>query len=483
VQISSEASVSPCGTIPSIAQAYSFNITVSPHNGSVGYLTVWPAGSSFPNASTLNDPQGVLLANAAIIPAGTPNGGVSVFNAGPAATDVIIDMNGFFAAPSDLNGNTAVGAGTLTSNTLGAQNTATGADALQANTIGSDNTANGAQALQSNTQGNYNTASGVSASQSNTTGGFNSAIGYQAMQNNTIGNSNTAVGYTAMQSNISGGQNTATGDGALGGNTTGSTNTANGSGALGQNDAGTGNTASGEGALSHNSSGNYNTAVGFDALQSNTTGGSNIGIGLDAGDSAPVGNNNSIYIGSTGSGVDNSGTIQIGSIENNTGGTFIAGISGATSSSGVEVFINTNGQLGTLTSSGRFKEEIADMGDTSSKLLRLRPVTFYYKPEYDDGSHLPQYGLIAEEVAKVFPEMVAYGKDGKPWTVRYQLLAPMLLNEVQKQAEQIRGQAAQDRELNERQSDRIMEQAAEIQSLERRLAAVEALLPAPSAVR
>jgi len=112
-------------------------------------------------------------------------------------------------------------------------------------------------------------------------------------------------------------------------------------------------------------------------------------------------------------------------------------------------------------SSSRFKEQISDMGETSSKLLRLRPVNFFYKPEYDDGSHLLQYGLVAEEVAKVYPEMVAYGKDGKALTVRYQLLAPMLLNELQKQAEQIRS---------------LEDQVDQFRSLEKRLAALVDLL-------
>jgi hypothetical protein len=120
-------------------------------------------------------------------------------------------------------------------------------------------------------------------------------------------------------------------------------------------------------------------------------------------------------------------------------------------SSGLEVYVNSSGQLGTVLSSGRFKEQITDMGDSSSELLQLRPVNFFYKPEYDDGSHLLQYGLIAEEVAKVYPEMVAYDHDGQILTVKYQLLAPMLLNETQKQA-------------------------APIHSLEERLAALEALL-------
>jgi trimeric autotransporter adhesin len=135
---------------------------------------------------------------------------------------------------------------------------------------------------------------------------------------------------------------------------------------------------------------------------------------------------------------DDSGTIQIGTQGTQTAGTYIAGIYGATATSALPVYVNSNGQLGTVLSSRRFKEQIADMGDSSSKLLQLRPVTFFYKPEYDDGSHQLQYGLIAEEVAKVYPEMVAYDKDGLILTVKYQLLAPMLLNEVRKQNDIIR---------------------------------------------
>jgi hypothetical protein len=165
VQSAAEATAdttpTPCGTIPSIAQAYSFNLTVVPHaGGAVDYVTLWPAGGAQPFVATLNDPQGILAANAAIVPAGTPSGGISVYNAGPSATDIVIDMNGYFAAPTDLNGNTAIGAGTLASNTTGTDNTASGYDALQNNTTGYQNTASGYEALQNNTTGYQNTASG-----------------------------------------------------------------------------------------------------------------------------------------------------------------------------------------------------------------------------------------------------------------------------------------------------------------------------------
>jgi septal ring factor EnvC (AmiA/AmiB activator) len=143
------------------------------------------------------------------------------------------------------------------------------------------------------------------------------------------------------------------------------------------------------------------------------------------------------------------------------------------------VYINTNGQLGTLTSSRRFKDNIQDMGTASSKLFQLRPVTFNYKPQFDDGSHLLQYGLIAEEVAKVYPDMVVYDKDGQPYTVRYQVLAPMLLNELQKQNAVV---AAQQESLRTQQQ-RTDQQQGQIQTLQRqneeiqqRLSRLETLL-------
>jgi hypothetical protein len=206
----------------------------------------------------------------------------------------------------------------------------------------------------------------------------------------------------------------------------------------------------------NNLGGIENTAVGSSALVNNTSGTNNVAVGLTAASSAPATNNNGIYLGSTGTSGDVSGTIRIGDQGSQTGGTYIAGIYGATASSGTEVYITSGGQLGSILSSGRFKEEITDMGDSSDKLLQLRPVNFFYKPEYDDGSHLLQYGLIAEEVAKVYPEMVAYGKDGQILTVKYQMLAPMLLNELQKQAA-----------LNQ-------QQAEQISALEERVAALEA---------
>jgi hypothetical protein len=428
-----------CGAIPSIAQAYSFNVTVVPHGGgAVDYITIWPAGAAKPVVSTLDDVQGLVVANAAIVPAGTPSGGINVYNYGPATTDVIIDLNGFFAAPSDLLNNTAIGAEALFGNTTGSNNTASGFKALEDNTTGIQNTASGASALLFNTTGNNNTANGASALSFNSTGSNNTASGSGALLNNSTGGDNTAAGALAMQFNTAGGSDTAIGSQALRANTTGIFDTATGASALQSNTTGEANTASGVVAMYDNTTGGFNTAIGYTALESNTTGGYNIAIGAGAGVSAPAGNSNSIYIGSFGSASDASGTISLGAQGTQTGGTYIAGIYGATAASGAEVYVTSSGQLGTVLSSGRFKEQITDMGDRSSKLLQLRPVNFFYKPEYDDGSHLLQYGLIAEEVAKVYPEMVAYDRNGQVLTVKYQLLAPMLLNEVQKQAEQNR---------------------------------------------
>jgi hypothetical protein len=254
-----------------------------------------------------------------------------------------------------------------------------------------------------------------------------------------------------LAGNTTGSFNTANGIGALLQNTSGANNTADGNATLQDNTTGNLNTAVGSLALGNNTTGNNNTASGFQALTLNATGSDNIAIGYQAAYNAPAGNSDSIYIGSQGSATDASGTIRIGTEGAQNCGTFIAGIYGASSSGGAQVYVNSNGHLGTVLSSRRFKEQIAGMGDASSKLLELRPVTYFYKPKYDEGSHLPQYGLIAEEVAKVYPEMVAYDQDGQVLTVKYQLLAPMLLNEVQKQNQTI-------------------------QKLEERLATLEALL-------
>jgi hypothetical protein len=320
----------------------------------------------------------------------------------------------------------------------GINNTATGSNALANDTTGDNNTADGFVALVDNTTGSYNTAVGTSAMQSNTTGNFNTAVGEAALPFNTSGNENTAVGYSALYSNTTASWNTATGFEALVSNTTGS----------------------------------FNTAVGFEALYYSTTGGNNTAVGYYAGRNNPNGASNNIDIGNQGSSSDNS-TIRIGTLGTQTS-FYAAGIDGVTVSGGVEVFINSSGQLGTVNSSLRFKEDVHDMGDASSAILQLRPVTYRYKQPYADGSKPTDYGLIAEEVAKVYPDLVVKGADGQIQTVQYQKLTPMLLNELQKQHQLLEQMG---RAMAQQQATiRLLktQQTQTVQLLEKRLAALEA---------
>jgi len=330
--------------------------------------------------------------------------------------------------------NTALGFEALRSNTSGGFNTATGFDALVSNTTGLYNTGTGLNSLFKNTTGDYNTASGANSLYSNTTGASNTATGFNSLFLNTTGASNVANGNGALYSNTNGSANTANGYKTLLSNTTGSENTANGATALYTNTAGTYNVANGVGALVVNTVGNGNTADGYFALGHNTTGSDNIALGSSAGLDITTGDFN-IDIGHIGAASDE-GVIRIGTIGNQSE-TFIAGISGATASGGVAVYVNANGKLGTLTSSRRFKYDIKDIGAKSDKLMDLRPVTFRYKEAAEDGTHPVQYGLIAEEVAKVYPDLVQYDKQGKPFTVYYNLLTPMMLNDLQKAHHQL----------------------------------------------
>jgi hypothetical protein len=312
-------------------------------------------------------------------------------------------------------------------------NTAIGCSALVSNTTGHGNTATGFGALLSNTTGEGNTASGAGALSHNTTGTGNTAIGFQALHENTTGSSNTASGESALFSNTTGFANTASGANALGTNTGGSGNTASGVGALLSNIDGDGNTASGFGALSSNTGGGFNTASGALALAELGVGSNNIAIGDSAGATLTTGNLN-IYVGSPGGG-DESNTIRIGDATTHDRA-FIAGISAAMVM-GEPVMVNADGQLGTLVSSRRFKEDIQDMGEASSGVLRLRPVTFRYKGALAEGNRTLEYGLIAEEVAEVQPNLVVYSRTAEVETVLYHKLVPMLLNELQKQHRQL----------------------------------------------
>jgi hypothetical protein len=316
---------------------------------------------------------------------------------------------------------------------------------LLSNTGGVSNTATGAQTLESNTTASYNTAIGAGALQSNTRGDFNTAIGDETLVNNTTGTHNTAVGWQAL---------------LFGTGVNSAYNTAIGARALGLNTHGQSNTAVGAEALVNNRTGNNNTALGFEAGYDLTTGGNN----LDIGNVGVAGDSNKIRIGTPGTQTK----------------TFVAGIHGV-AVAGQPVVVSTIGQLGVASSSERFKEAIKPMDKASEAILALKPVNFHYKKELDpDG--VPQFGLIAEEVAKVNPALVLPDKDGKPFTVRYEAVNAMLLNEFLKEHRKVQeleaNDAEQQREI-EALAAIVKEQASQIQKVSAHL---EAGKPAPQVV-
>jgi hypothetical protein len=332
--------------------------------------------------------------------------------------------NGFLSLKSNRTGNfnTAIGSGTLLFNTAD-QNTATGAGALLSNTTGEFNTANGEAALFFNTTGDFNTALGASALQSNTTGNFNAAIGASALLNNTIGGRNTAIGRSA---------------------------------------------------LSFNSTGNFNTANGYQALFNNTTGNFNIALGSSAGASLTTGDSN-IDIGNVGF-PGESHTIRIGGPQTKT---FIAGIRGVTiGGTAIPVLIDGNSQLGTLSSAGRFKKEIQPMDNTSEAILALKPVTFHYK---SDNTNTPQFGLIAEEVAEVNPDLVVRDEKGDIYTVRYDAVNAMLLNEFLKEHRRVEDLEATVVQQQKSFQSKLAEQEKQIEALASGLQKVAAQIEASKA--
>jgi len=340
---------------------------------------------------------------------------------------------------TDGSQNTAVGSSALYSNKYGGGNTANGVSALRSNVLGFYNTAIGGYALNGNTNGSSNTAVGSYALNSND-GADNTATGYFALGANTSGISNTAAGFKALFSNTTGSNNTAVGNNALSGSlagNTGSNNTANGVNALFRNSTGSNNTANGLSALGNNTTGVGNLALGSTALFRNTTGRFNTAVGAFAGSKLTTGSNN-IDIGNVGV-AGEANTIRIGTGETQTT-TFIAGISGATVAGGVGVIVDSSGHLGTVTSSERFKDAIKPMDKASEAILSLKPITFHYKKELDPES-IPQFGLVAEDVAKVNPDLVARDDQGKPYTVRYEAVNAMLLNEFLKEHRKVEEQA------------------------------------------
>src|SRR6266542_3359060 len=372
----------PCSGIP-IAGAYSLNFTVVNMIG-LGFLTAWPAGTAQPLVSTLDYvPAEGALANAAIVPA-SGSGAISVFVS--VGTDVIIDINGYYAPAG-----------------VGANNTFLGRNAGNFTMTGDNNTGFGRDALSSNTTGFGNTATGTQTLFSNTTGGANTATGVTALEFNTIGGSNTAIGIEALQS---------------------------------------------------------------------TTGSGNIGVGITAGVNLTTGSNN-ICIGNSGV-AGESGTIRIGTAQT---ATFVAGVNGVTTGgTGTPVLIDASGQLGTISSSARFKDEIRDMGEATEALLKLRPVRFRYKAQPEGRT---QFGLIAEEVEKVMPELVVCSSSGEVETVLYHEMTAMLLNELQKQQREVQ---KQQREIEELKLDELQKRH-QIQELKLELGQIEELKSELSALR
>jgi hypothetical protein len=399
---------------------------------------------------------------------------------------------GWFSLFTDTAGsfNTGVGAGTLLFNTAD-ENTAFGAAALLFNTTGTGNVAIGAQALVFNADGLENTAVGMRALSSNTSGHANTAIGSHALFHNITSGGNTAIGSGALFSNTEGIHNTATGSSALSFNTTGSDNTAYGDEALLVNTTGSYNTATGSQALLNNtadgstaygyqaafsnSTGERNLAIGYQALRDNMTADLNTAIGYQAlanntlgegntaiGDSALIqseGNGNTalgdkagfnlttgdfnIYIANAGS-ASESNTIRIGRSDT-VNDCYIHGIYGSTyGPADMAVRIGNDGKLGTMASSARFKKDIKPMDKASESILALKPVTFHYK---NDAMGTAQFGLVAEEVAKVNPDLVVLDRDGKPYSVRYEQVNAMLLNEFLKEHRKVKNLEATVAEL------------------------------------
>ena len=345
-------------------------------------------------------------------------------------------------------------------------NTAEGQSALLSLTSGTFNTAIGFLSLSGLKEGNFNTGLGAGTLLFNVAD-ENTATGTGALLSNTTGNPNTAIGAFALFSNIDGTFNTATGDRVLFSNTAGSNNVGNGATALSNNTVGTDNTADGAFALVNNVTGNFNTADGTNALVHNTTGNNNIALGFSAGDNLTTGDNN-IDIGAEGV-ADESNTIRIGSNQRQI---FIAGIRGATTANAnaIPVLIDSAGQIGTLSSSRRFKKDIKPMNETSEAILALKPVTFHYK---NDNIGTPQFGLIAEEVAEANPDLVMRDDHGEIYTVRYEAVNAMLLNEFLKEHRKVQELEAngseQQREIKALVAT-VKEQAAQIQKVSAEIA-------------
>jgi hypothetical protein len=344
--------------------------------------------------------------------------------------------------------------------------TAEGTKALQSLTTGSANTAVGWFSLGSVTTDSFNTAFGAGTLALNT-GDNNTATGAAALLVNTTGSNNTATGLQALFNNTSGSNNTATGLQALFDNTTGSANTANGASALASNTAGNFNTATGASALFQNAGGSFNTAIGLQALSNSQTGNNNTVVGAQAGGGI-VTASNVICIGDGVTGADVGNTCFIGNIRGTT----------TQNANAIPVLIDSVGQLGTLSSSRRYKTDIKPMDKASEAILALKPVSFRYKVHKDTT---PQFGLIAEEVAEVNPDLVVRDEKGDIYTVRYDAVNAMLLNEFLKEHNKVEEQQATITQLKKdfgttivQLTARLDEEAAKIQKVSAQLEASKA---------
>ena len=403
-----------------------------------------------------------------------------------------------------VGANTALGNNALDSVTTGIANTAVGFSALTADTAGGWNVAIGSSALASNTTGNFNMAIGTEAlSQNNAS--FNLAIGFRTAFQNTTGRHLTGIGAAAMRNNTVGEFNTAIGADALRENTTTSLNVAVGDGALTAFNGTTGtdgaNTALGSIALNALTSGQENVVVGRRALETVTSGSNNVAMGWRSGDNLTTGNGNT-FIGNQagineGPNVDN--VICLGSLGDTQAAgqvtpnrCFIGNIVNVTTGGpapSVNVVIDQDGQLGTIASSRRFKDDIKPMDQASEAILKLKPVTFHYKNRDVKNDLTPQFGLVGEDVEQVNRDLVVYDKNGKLWTVRYDAVNVMLLNEFLKEHKKVEEQQASIADLKstvalqhkEMQvfTAQLEEQAAQIQKVS---AELEASKPEPKVV-
>jgi hypothetical protein len=384
-----------CG-IPASAGVVSLNVTVTNTQGP-GFISIYPTGTSQPTVSTLNYVAGQTVANAAVVPIGSVGaGGAVTVVAGVSGADLIIDVNGYYGAPAASENDVFLGFSAGNDAMAGIGNVGLGSLTLELLTSGSHNTAVGRDALHGDTSGSQNTGVGSFALFANQSGIDNAALGYLALSSCANCSSNTGLGWQALVNNTNGFFNTAVGGNALFNITSGS---------------------------------DSNIAIGYAAALNLTSGTNNIHIGNPALSSE-------------------SNTIRIGANPPHTR-FFVAGVRAVMTgqANAVPVVIDGGGQLGTVSSSARYKREIADVDEESSALLRLRPVSFLYR---SDAVGIRQYGLIAEEVAPVMPELVQYSEGGDPEMVNYHFLPPLLLRELQKQRKTIEQQNALISDLEER---------------------------------